>query len=179
MKRLLIAGLAAVAVVNSAWAADSCKKVDNITDADTAACVVRVDGRVVLNEKHCAVTNSRAGRDWSAGAYETFVEIGPLDDPQHPNSRARLNEALWNKGTDEDHYTSLGPVEADEHDIKLVRYHNRRFDIRLSHFMFCNSVHPWEDSLVREADFPRQMQKSTHAILSTSAKVCSLAPTPD
>jgi hypothetical protein len=109
MKRLLIAGLAAVAVVNSAWAADSCKKVDNITDADTAACVVRVDGRVVLNEKHCAVTNSRAGRDWSAGAYETFVEIGPLDDPQHPNSRARLNEALWNKGTDEIITTASAP----------------------------------------------------------------------
>lgn len=119
---LILAGLL---IASPALAAEEqCKKVDDALDADTAHCVLRVDGRLITDGE-CRIDIARDGRVYSmADMNSPSYAVVSMDGPSDPLY------ARWNKGRKGDNVTtvSYGRVRSiDPGNLNRWCWKNNRF----------------------------------------------------
>lgn len=132
MKRLLIAGVATIALMTSAFADISCKRVDDYLDADTGHCRLRVDGRTVMDGT-CNISIAHDGREFDISDPHSGTEAQVAMKADRPG---RPYYGYWNRGIKSDvapmvNFGEVKPKESNNLEAPVL-FQSKRFQLSIA-----------------------------------------------
>jgi hypothetical protein len=124
-------------LLSPAFAQTTCKEVreQDETQAETAICLLTVDGKKVINER-CRIGVAPDGRQYDIDNGRYFARVS-----YHLDRRDRRKSNIsWNGGTgQDDKLVSLGPVVSSDYTSRpdAMCWRNKRVEMCMSEFMRC------------------------------------------
>jgi hypothetical protein len=126
--KYLAAAGALIALGNTAIAAEQCTQTDWALDADTAHCLLQVDGKIITDGS-CRISISRDGREYNIADMNSGTEAQVAMIPTQAGSPVF---GLWNRGSKSDtakmiNYGRVRSEPIGKHGEKPWCWHNNRF----------------------------------------------------
>jgi len=132
MKQMAIAAVLLVATGTTTANAENCNiPTDYMVQAQTAKCLLSIDGRLLVNER-CKFNVSPEGHATVLDAGKHYVEVNVI-----AKTSTTVTIAFWNRGSGRSNQlTSLGPVTWFNRSGADC-FRNRRFEMCTSEYLTC------------------------------------------
>ena len=133
MKTTAVVAAILLTRIAGAWAESCVIPTKDEVEAQTAKCLISIDGRLLVNER-CNIQVAPNGRETILDAGKYYVDVNVTSSAsRHPG----VATASWNRGSGRsDSLTSLGPVTAFQRNDSLC-FRNRRIEMCYSDFLTC------------------------------------------
>jgi len=128
-----VAAAVFLTLIGGAWAESCALPTKDELEAQTAKCLISIDGRLLVNER-CKIQVAPNGRETILDAGKHYVDVSVTSSAsRHPG----VATASWNGGSGRsDHLASLGPVTAFQRNDSFC-FRNRRIEMCYSEFLTC------------------------------------------